>query len=452
MATQDDINNFNPATNTVGDLLELSAQTYVDTTNRSIFVATVDDLPDLTNDTIIPGTVFYVESLGVPVVAQVGCWTGIDNRELRSDFVVGLTYSWGFNNVGLLGDGTTVSKLSPVSVIGGLNTWCQVSAGSQHSLGVRTNGTAWAWGGGGANVGELGDGTTLCKSSPVSVIGGFTDWCQVSAGTDHSLGVRTNGTAWAWGSGASGRLGTNTTTDRSSPVSVVGGFTDWCQVSAGGDHSLGVRTNGTLWAWGTSGAGRLGDGTVVSKNSPVSVVGGFTDWCQASAGSFHSVAVRTNGTAWAWGCGSCGRLGDGTATDRSSPVAVVGGFTDWCQVSAGMGGDAFSLGVRQNGTAWGWGRNINGTLGNNCVGSGQVSSPVSVVGGFTDWCQVSAGSAHSLGLRTNGTAWAWGDGGVGRLGDNTTSGKSSPVSIAGGLTNWCQVSAGDAFSFAIRSP
>jgi hypothetical protein len=94
MATQDDINNFNPATDTVGDLLTLSAQTYVDTTNRSIFVATVDDLPDLTNDTIIPGTVFYVESLGVPVVAQVGCWTGIDNRELRSDFVVGLTYSF----------------------------------------------------------------------------------------------------------------------------------------------------------------------------------------------------------------------------------------------------------------------------------------------------------------------------------------------------------------------
>ena len=227
-------------------------------------------------------------------------------------------------------------------MVGGFTDWCQVSAGTFHSLGVRQNGTAWAWGSG--NYGRLGDNTVVAKSSPVSVIGGFTDWCQVS-GTSrgHSLGVRTNGTAWAWGDGGFGRLGDNTTVDKSSPVSVVGGFTNWCQISAGRYSSLAIRTNGTAWGWGCNGNGVLGDNTTVNKSSPVSVIGGFTNWCQISAGFYHSLAVRTGGTAWAWGCNGYGRLGDNTTVPRSSPVSVIGGFTDWCQVSAGC---QHSLGLR----------------------------------------------------------------------------------------------------------
>jgi alpha-tubulin suppressor-like RCC1 family protein len=443
MATQDDINNFN-ANNTVGDLLTLSAQTYVDTTNRSIFVATVDDLPDLSNDTIIPGTVFYVESLGVPVVAQIGCWTGVDNRELRSDFNLAFTYAWGSAGCGKLGDASTVSKSSPVSVVGGFTDWCQVSTGNLHSLGVRKNGTAWGWGSGAG--GQLGDNTTVSKSSPVSVVGGFTDWCQVSVNEGHSLGVRQNGTAWAWGTATLGRLGDNTVVTKSSPVSVVGGFTDWCQVSAGNVHSLGVRQNGTAWAWGCNGSGRLGNNATVDRSSPVSVVGNFTDWCQVSAGNAHSLGVRQNGSAWAWGLNTNGQLGDNTVVTKSSPVSVVGGFTNWCQVSAGS---IHSLGVRTNGSLWAWGSNLTGRLGDGTAVS--RSSPVSVVGGFTDWCQVSAGGAHTIGIRTNGAAWAWGSNGSGRLGDNTTTDRSSPVSVVGNFTNWYQVSAGNDHSLGIIS-
>ena len=166
------------------------------------------------------------------------------------------------------------------------------------------------------------------------MVGGFTDWCQVSAGSSDSLGVRQNGTAWSWGCGVRGILGNNSTVDRSSPVSVVGGFTDWCQVSINSFHSLAVRQNGTLWAWG--GGAYLGDNTTVSKSSPVSVVGGFTDWCQVSAGFGFSVALRQNGTVWAWGNGSDGKLGDNTTVNKSSPVSVIGGFCDWCQISAGQ--------------------------------------------------------------------------------------------------------------------
>jgi alpha-tubulin suppressor-like RCC1 family protein len=424
------------------DVLSIALSTLLIDENNILVVANKDELPVLGFYDSPDSIICYIENLSVFAISSNGKWLTLDGRLLQSNNFVGLSYGWGSNTTGSLGDGTTTNTSSPVSVVSGFTDWCQVSARNTHSLGVRQNGTAWAWG---CNTyGRLGDGTTTDRSSPVSVVLGFTDWCQVSAGTFHSLGVRQNGTAWAWGSNLFGRLGDNTTTSRSSPVSVVGGFTDWCQVSGGILHSIGLRQNGTVWAWGSNGSGRLGDATTTSRTSPVSVVGGFTDWCQVSAGDNHSLGVRENGTAWAWGLNTSGRLGDATTTSRTSPVSVIGGFTDWCQVSAG---GSHSLAVRTNGTAWAWGANLYGRLGDGTTTD--TSSPVSVVGGFTDWCQVSAGSFHSLGVRQNGTAWAWGGNVIGRLGDGTTTDRSSPVSVVGGFTDWCQVSGGT-HSLAIR--
>jgi alpha-tubulin suppressor-like RCC1 family protein len=371
-------------------------------------------------------------------LALGGAWTSILDTALNS------AWAWGSNNNdGRLGDNTMVNKSSPVSVVGGFTDWVQVSAGFQHNIGLRSNGTVWAWG---FNYsGQLGDGTQTSKSSPVSVLGGFTDWVQVSAGSDHNVGIRSNGTAWAWGVGASGLLGDNTTTNKSSPVSVVGGFTDWVQFDAGTGHTVGIRANGTAWAWGLGSNGRLGDNTTVSKRSPVSVVGGFTDWMQVSAGFNHSVGVRDNGTAWAWGSGDTGRLGNNSTLTRSSPVSVVGGFTNWVQVSAGQN---HSAGVRSDGTAWAWGAAANGRLGDNTTVS--KSSPVAVVGGFTDWVQVSAGGRHTVGLRANGSVWAWGYGFSGQIGNNSTVSRLSPVSVVGGFTDWVQISAGYDHSTALR--
>jgi alpha-tubulin suppressor-like RCC1 family protein len=433
---QTDIDNFG-SSNTADQLLQLAAETKSVTTDRRITVATVNDLPDLANTSVELGTVVFVESIKVPVIAQRGCWTGLDNRVLRTDFYSDYVWSWGFNNEGRLGDNSTIPRSSPVSVVGGFTDWCQVSGGVGFSLGLRTNGTAWEWG-----------TTTLAsdRSSPVSVVGDFTDWCQVSAGRYHSLAIRTNGTAWGWGGGSCGRIGDNATLTRFSPVSVVGGFTDWCQVSAGSHHSLGLRTNGTVWGWGANIRGQLGNNSTISRSSPVSVVGGFTDWCQVSAKkdiNAHNLGVRTNGTVWSWGFNIVGQLGDNSIIDKSSPVSVVGGFTDWCQVSAGE-----SLGLRSNGTVWSWGDNSQGRLGDNSTI--RRSSPVSVVGGFTDWCQVSAGSNHSLGVRTNGTVWSWGSNSQGQLGNDSTIDRSSPVSVVGDFTDWCQVSGGAGFSLGVR--
>ncbi len=407
-------------------------------------VATPADLPNPVNN---KGRFLYVKSTGQYTYSNGVVWD--ITRILRVAAVP--LWSWGTGSYGRLGDNTTTNKSSPVSVIGGFADWVQVSGGAYHSVGVRANGTAWGWGKNGPNsYGRLGDGTTVSKMSPVSVVGGFTNWVQVSAGNRHTVGLRANGTAWAWGSGINGQLGADSAVYITSPVSVVGGFTDWVQVSAGREHTAAIRANGTAWAWGYNGYGNLGDGTTAAKTSPVSVIGGFTDWVQVSANSGatsdHTVGLRSNGTTWAWGRNDFGQLGDGTATNRSSPVSVVGGFTDWVQVSAG---GRHTAGLRANGTAWAWGLGSSGQLGDNSPTN--KSSPVSVVGGFTDWVQVSSGADQTIGLRSNGTAWAWGSNASGQLGDNTTTIKSSPVSVVGGFTDWVQVDAGSNHTVGIRA-
>jgi alpha-tubulin suppressor-like RCC1 family protein len=222
-----------------------------------------------------------------------------------------------------LGDGTIVDKSSPVQ-IGALSDWSQVSAGSNHSLATKTNGTLWAWGLNGS--GQLGDGPNFVnKSSPIQ-IGALSDWSQVSGGGNHSLAIKTNGTLWAWGAATSGQLGDGTTVSKSSPVQ-IGALSDWSQVSGGGSHSLAIKTNGTLWAWGRGNEGQLGDGTTVSKSSPIQI-GALSDWSQVRGAGNASLAIKTDGTLWAWGLGASGQLGDGTIVNKSSPVQI-GALTNW---------------------------------------------------------------------------------------------------------------------------
>ncbi len=412
-----------------------SVERFLENSHR--IVATYTDLPDVVENT---GRIMYVQDEDEHYFSNGVFWS----KDYSSDegLILSDTRAWGSNGNGQLGDGTTVSKSSPVSVIGGITNWAQVSAGRLHSLGVTSDGIAWAWGFNGQ--GRLGDGTTVSKTSPVSVIGGITNWSQVSAGDSHSLGVTSSGIAWAWGSNGQGQLGDGTTVTKSSPVSVIGGIANWSQVSAGVFHSLGVTSSGIAWAWGFNNRGQLGDGTTATKSSPVSVIGGITNWSQVSAGIYHSLGVTSSGIAWAWGYNGQGRLGDGTAVSKSSPVSVIGGITNWSQVSAG---NSHSLGVTSAGIAWAWGFNGNGQLGDGTTVS--KFSPVSVIGGITNWSQVSAGYRHSLGVTSSGIAWAWGSNGQGQLGDGTTVNKSSPVSVIGGITNWSQVSAGRLHSFAI---
>jgi len=188
----------------------------------------------------------------------------------------------------------------------------------------------WAWGSGGS--GRLGLGNTTDYSSPKQ-IGALTTWSKIAAASSTSAAIKTDGTLWSWGYNYYGNVGDGTTIYRSSPVQ-IGALTTWSSIDGGDGYTLAIKTDGTLWSWGYNTTyGNLGDGTTISKSSPVQV-GALTNWSMVSAGNLTSAAIKTDGTLWTWGANGSGSLGLGNTTHRSSPVQV-GSSTTWYSVAAG---------------------------------------------------------------------------------------------------------------------
>ena len=426
------------------DLTLLSAAVAKATTNRQVSVASSNELPDLYDNKISNGQIIFVESINAPVVANNECWIGLDGRVLRSDAPTRTLFTWGFNNNGQLGDGTTVSRCSPGTVAGGGTTWCQVSGGYFHIVSVKTDGTLWTWGSN--NNGQLGEGTTVARSSPGTVAGGGTTWCQVFGGNSSSAAIKTDGTLWTWGQNIQGRLGDGTALNRSSPGTVAGGGTNWCSIFINqASTAAAIKTDGTLWTWGSNVQGILGDGTVVARCSPGTVAGGGTTWCQVAGGRYHTAAIKTDGTLWTWGCNFQGQLGDGTLVSRCSPGTVAGGGTTWCKTNGTVDS---SVAIKTDGTLWTWGGNIFGVLGDGTTVS--RCSPGTIADGSTTWCQVFSGTRQVLAIKTDGTIWTWGYNTSGRLGDGTTVNRCSPVTVAGGGNNWIAGSDGNQIPIAIQ--
>lgn len=386
-----------------------------------------------------------------------------DNRDLAIGYdyanfldASGFAWAWGRNNALqiVLGDNTLISRSSPVSVVGGIRFKKIVSftgfagggAYNNTTLGLDLLGRAWAWGENG--VGNLGDGTITDRSSPVSVLGnyiftdiGISSWEgeeQVAYGFDES------GYMWTWGLNVQGNLGDNTKTatgGSSSPVSVVGGR-KFIKIAASAGAFTGLDESGYLWAWGKGGFGVHGNNANSDRSSPVSVVGGrkFIDVVkgQTHVGQTQpfTLALDESSYAWAWGSNAAGSLGDGTTISRSSPVSVLMGkiskLGTLLNVSTGV---APTVVLDQSSYAWAWGANVVGAIGDNTTSN--KSSPVSVAG---DKQFIEIGvilDRASAALDANGYMWTWGNNnitGVGGLGDNTTSHRSSPVSVVGAKT------------------
>lgn len=255
----------------------------------------------------------------------------------------GTLWSWGDNYSGQLGVNIPATN-SPVQV-GTLTNWAVVGSNKYYSnFGIKTDGTLWSWGSN--TYGVLGLGDITHRSSPVQV-GSLTNWASITGITYKGvLATKTDGTLWAWGKNDVGNLGLGDTISRSSPVQ-VGSLTNWKLVVCGAYHTLATKTDGTLWAWGQNYAGNLGLSTATGdyRSSPVQV-GTLTNWDTVAASMYHSMAIKTDGTLWSWGQDSLTyyQYGDGGANypGASSPVQI-GSLTNWKSIA---GGYYHSLGIK----------------------------------------------------------------------------------------------------------
>ena len=298
--------------------------------------------------------------------------------------VDGTLWTWGGNTYGQLGSGNTTSVSSPVQV-GALTNWSSVTSSPfQNTLAIKTNNTLWAWGNN--QYGQLGTSNTTYYSSPVQV-GALTNWAQVVSGHQYTLAVKTDNTLWGWGYTFSGQIGNGSSGfgNIQSPVQ-VGAAISWSKTYAGYFNSYGVTTGGALWAWGDNSYGQLGLGNTTGYSSPKQV-GALTDWLDVAGYYGWAVAVKTNGTIWGWGRNHAGQLGLGNTTSYSSPKQI-GALTNWAKIYAGKGQSAV-LAIKTDGTLWAWGANGNGQLG---FGNTTDYSSPKQVGTGTNWLSAGMGN------------------------------------------------------------
>ena len=308
-----------------------------------------------------------------------------------------------------------------------------------------------------------GTGTVAAANVTSIAITCSSAWWKVAAGTSHTLALRRDGTLWVWGSNSNGQLGIGSADAgvHSAPVQVASG-TKFSAIAAGATHSLAIVESGAwpagaLLAWGNNANGRTGLATTTGNTTSPTRVGSLAAevYIAVAAGGSHGLAIRatapaTSGTLWAWGDNSQSQLGDNTTTQRTSPVQVPGaggiaGYTNWIAVTAGA---THSIGLRSGGTMWGWGDNANRQTGNG-NGSNDQTTPVQI-GSAQTWATVDAGDTHTLAVTTGGALYAWGNNANGRLGINNTTTQNAPALVSA-LSGVATVSAGGSHSMAVTT-
>ena len=351
---------------------------------------------------------------------------------------------WGDNNFGQLGVNDTTTRSTPVTTLLGGTNWKSIACGSNHTVALKTDGTLWSWGVN--NFGQLGVNNTGNRFTPVTTLLGGTNWKSIACGFSYTVALKTDGTLWSWGSNSYGQLGINNTTIRSTPVTTLLGGTNWKSIAGGANHTVALKTDGTLWNWGFNSYGQLGINNSITRSTPVTTLLGGTNWKSIDCGYFHTVALKTDGTLWSWGANNFGQLGVNNTTNISTPVTTLLGGTDWKSIA---GGGRYTVALKTNGTLWSWGRNDFGALGIN--DTTDRSTPVTTLLGGTNWKSIASGGRYTVALKTDGTLWTCGRNNFGQFGVNDTTDRSTPVTTLLGGTNWKSIAGGYLYTVAIQS-
>ncbi|MEP6972802.1 MAG: RCC1 repeat-containing protein, partial [Actinomycetota bacterium] len=285
----------------------------------------------------------------------------------------------GYNFYGQVGDGTYSDRGTPVDVTGLSSGVAAISAGTFHNCALTTGGGVTCWGNNG--YGELGDGKVAANSStPVAVTGLSSGVAAISAGLSHTCALTNAGGAKCWGRNQSGELGDGTTTERDTPVDVTGLTSGVAAISTGGEHTCALTTGGGVKCWGNNSNGQVGDGTTTERDTPVAVTGLTSGVTAISASRSHTCALTTGGGVNCWGGNSSGQLGDGTTTERDTPVAVTGLTSGVVAISAG---GAHTCALTSDGGAKCWGSNDSGQLGDGTTSWHPTpSNVIGLLGGY----------------------------------------------------------------------
>ena len=303
----------------------------------------------------------------------------------------GSLWGWGYNTSGELGDDTVQERADPVQ-IGTDKNWRTVAGANATSVALRTDGTLWSWGQNYyGNLGRSGD-----PFAPGQV-GTDTNWSAIAAGNNHALAIKTDGTLWSWGSNSVGQLGTGDGFDASTPTQ-VDSDNNWAFVAAADDFTIAIRKDGSLWAWGDDSHGQLGRGSIGATSNIPRQVGTDTDWQTVAVRNNHVIALKTTGTLWGWGDNTSGALGVGTLGNDIASPTQIGTDTDWAAIATGWD---HTIALRTDRSAWAWGDNTVGQLGDGTTAS--HSSPEQVAAN-TDWTHIIAGHWFSGALATNSPA------------------------------------------------
>jgi alpha-tubulin suppressor-like RCC1 family protein len=365
----------------------------------------------------------------------------------------GTLWVWGGRH-STIGDNTAnIIPSTPVTTFAGGNNWKQISCGGYHDFAIKTDGTLWGWGFNQSSVLGLAEPASFStKCTPVTTFAGGTNWKQVSCGKTITAAIKTDGTLWTWGDNGSGQLGRNENLSPRTPSTTFGGGTNWNQVSCGEGGMAAIKTDGTLWTWGSNFKGQLGDNTTINRSTPVTTFAGGTNWKQVSCGGYYTTAIKTDGTLWTWGgvqkisFPDIGELGNNSMTGSCTPVTTFAGGTDWALVShehTTLGSISTLISaVKTDGTLWTWGNDIS-ILGINQSSVRVFSTPVTTFAGGTNWKECYAAgnlSNNTAAIKTDGSLWVWGINTTAQLGINDLTKRITPVTTFAGGTNWKSVS------------